>query len=93
AALERFIDIPVKRYSSGMYTRLGFSIASHLHSDIFIADEVLAVGDQNFQLKCIEKLRQLSTNEGKTIILVSHNMQNIKDICTREITLSAGQII
>lgn len=90
--LERFIDMPVKRYSSGMYTRLAFSVACHLHSDILIIDEVLAVGDHTFQQKSIDKLKSLSTEHGKTIIMVSHNLQNIKSLCNREIILINGQI-
>ncbi|HMI02658.1 MAG TPA: ABC transporter ATP-binding protein [Pedobacter sp.] len=92
AEVEKYIDIPVKRYSSGMYTRLAFSIASHLYSDVLIVDEVLAVGDHAFQLKCIDKLKSLSRDEGKTIILVSHNSENIKSFCHKEIKLINGQL-
>jgi lipopolysaccharide transport system ATP-binding protein len=90
--LEKYIDVPVKRYSSGMYARLAFSIATHLSADILIIDEVLAVGDQSFQLTCIEKLKSLSRREGRTIILVSHNSDNIKSLCHREIKLFNGQM-
>lgn len=90
--LGRFIDMPVKRYSSGMYTRLAFAIASHLNSDILIIDEVLAVGDHAFQRKSIDKLQSLSIEQDKTIIMVSHNLQNIKSLCNREILLINGQI-
>jgi lipopolysaccharide transport system ATP-binding protein len=92
AELEKYVDVPVKRYSSGMYTRLAFSIASHLYSDVLIIDEVLAVGDPAFQSKCIEKLQSLSRKEGKTIILVSHNSEHIKSLCHKEIKLINGQI-
>ncbi|MES2455202.1 MAG: ABC transporter ATP-binding protein [Bacteroidota bacterium] len=93
ANMEQFIDTPVKRYSSGMYTRLAFSIACHLYSDIIIIDEILAVGDSAFQQSCLEKLKSLSEHEGKTIIMVSHNLENLKKICSREIQLSKGRIL
>lgn len=92
AELEKYVDVPAKRYSSGMYARLAFSIASHLYADILIIDEVLAVGDQAFQLSCIKKLKSLSQEEGRTIVLVSHNSENIRALCHREISLIKGEI-
>jgi len=93
SGVDKFIDVPVKRYSSGMYTRLAFSMATHLDSEILIIDEVLAVGDCTFQLKCIQKMKELSAAQGKTIILVSHNMDHVRGICNREINLLNGEII
>ena len=89
----RFIDTPVKRYSSGMYVKLAFSVLAHLNSDILIMDEVLAVGDMSFQQKCIEKMDEISKNEGKTILYVSHNMHTIRNFCDRCIVLNEGEII
>ena len=80
---ESFIDTPVKRYSSGMYVKLAFSVAAHLNSDIMIMDEVLAVGDVNFQRKCLDKMNEVSKNQGKTILYVSHNMSTIRRLCNR----------
>lgn len=91
--VSQFIDTPVKRYSSGMYVKLAFSVASHLDSEIMIMDEVLAVGDVNFQNKCINRMKQLSEQEGRTILYVSHNMNTIKNLCQRCIVLSKGQKI
>ena len=88
-----FIDTPVKRYSSGMYVKLGFSIAAHLDNEILIMDEVLAVGDMEFQKKCIDRMRTLADTEGRTILYVSHNMNTIKALCTRCIVLDRGKII
>ena len=90
---RQFIDTPVKRYSSGMYVKLAFSVAAHLNSEIVIMDEVLAVGDIAFQKKCIERMRQASVNENRTILYVSHNMNTIRDLCDRCIVLDQGQII
>jgi homopolymeric O-antigen transport system ATP-binding protein len=90
--IERFIDTPVKRYSSGMYLRLAFSVAVHLQPEILFLDEVLAVGDSAFQLKCFNKMQDIR-NEGRTIIFVSHNMQAITRICKRVIYLSEGVIL
>ena len=87
----QFIDTPVKRYSSGMKVKLGFSVASHLNSEIMIMDEVLAVGDVNFQNKCINRMRKVAEEEGKTILYVSHNMATVKSLCDRCIVLSHGQ--
>lgn len=91
--VREFIDTPVKRYSSGMYVKLAFSVAAHLNSEIVIMDEVLAVGDIAFQKKCIDKMRQASVNENRTILYVSHNMNTIRDLCDRCIVLDQGQII
>lgn len=88
-----FIDIPVKRYSSGMFVKLGFSVAAHLDSEIMIMDEVLAVGDMAFQKKCISKMNQISKEKNRTILYVSHNMATIRALCTRCIVLEHGKII
>lgn len=87
----QFIDTPVKRYSSGMKVKLAFSVASHLDSEIMIMDEVLAVGDVNFQNKCIARMKQVAEKEGRTILYVSHNMATVKSLCSRCIVLSAGK--
>jgi lipopolysaccharide transport system ATP-binding protein len=89
--IEKFIDTPVKRYSSGMYVRLAFAVAAHLDTDILLVDEVLAVGDATFQKKCLGKMGDI-THEGKTILFVSHNMTAIKALCSRSIVIEAGQI-
>jgi ABC-type polysaccharide/polyol phosphate transport system ATPase subunit len=91
AELEDFIDVPVKRYSSGMYVRLGFSVAINIDPDILLVDEVLAVGDLAFQHKCMKKINEFS-NMGKTIILVSHNVRNIQMMCSKAIFLHKGVI-
>ena len=88
-----FIDTPVKRYSSGMYVKLAFSVAAHLDSEIMIMDEVLAVGDMAFQKKCLNKMRDSAVTEGKTVLYVSHNMNTIRQLCDRCIVLSEGKII
>lgn len=88
-----FIDTPVKRYSSGMFVKLAFSVAAHLESEIVIMDEVLAVGDVEFQNKCIQKMNELSKNENRTILYVSHNMNTIRQLCNRCIVLNEGQVI
>ena len=92
AEVERFIDTPVKRYSSGMYVRLAFSVAVHLEPEILIVDEVLAVGDAAFQKKCLSKLGMIAS-EGRTILMVSHNIGSIKSLCSRAILLDKGQIV
>lgn len=89
----QFIDTPVKRYSSGMKVKLGFSVASHLKSEIVIMDEVLAVGDVNFQNKCIAQMKKLADEEGRTILYVSHNMATVRSLCERCIVLSHGEKI
>lgn len=88
-----FIDTPVKRYSSGMYTKLGFSVAAHLDSEIMIMDEVLAVGDAAFQNKCIARMRTAAAEEGRTVLYVSHNMNQIRQLCRRCIVLGHGTLI
>ena len=92
AELEQFIDTPVKRYSSGMYVKLAFSVAAHLDSEIMIMDEVLAVGDAKFQNKCLERMSQLA-NDGRTILYVSHNMNTIRRLCKRVVVLAKGHLI
>jgi lipopolysaccharide transport system ATP-binding protein len=92
SGIEQYIDTPVKRYSSGMYVRLAFAVAAHLDSDILIADEVLAVGDAEFQNKALGKMRELSTGEGRTVLFVSHNMAAVKKLCNQGIVLEKGKI-
>ena len=89
---SEFIDTPVKRYSSGMYVKLAFAVASHLDSDILILDEVLAVGDAQFRQKCLEKILQLATEGNKTVLYVSHNMTTVRQICNRVLVLEQGKI-
>ncbi len=91
--VREFIDTPVKRYSSGMFVKLGFSVASNLDSEIMIMDEVLAVGDVTFQKKCLNKMRDVANNEGRTILYVSHNMNTIRQLCDRCIVLDKGKVI
>lgn len=93
AGVERYIDTPVKRYSSGMYVRLAFAVAAHLDSEILIVDEVLAVGDAEFQKKCLGKMEDISAGAGRTVIFVSHNMQSIKQFCRKSILLKHGKMI
>lgn len=90
--VRQFIDTPVKRYSSGMYVKLAFSVAAHLDSEIMIMDEVLAVGDVAFQNKCIQKMREVA-DSGRTILYVSHNMSTIRSLCDRCVVLSAGEVV
>lgn len=90
---EKFIDTPVKRYSSGMFVKLAFSVAAHLDAEIMIMDEVLAVGDMQFQRKCISKMRELAENENRTVLYVSHNMSTIRELCSRCIVLDRGKKI
>lgn len=92
SGVEKYIDTPVKRYSSGMFVRLAFAVAAHLDSDILIVDEVLAVGDADFQKKCVGKMNDLGGNSGRTIIFVSHNMSSVKAICEKSIFLEKGKI-
>src|SRR5207248_4242381 len=91
AEVEKFLDTPVKRYSSGMYVRLAFAVAAHLEPEILIVDEVLAVGDQQFQDKCLGKMRDVGRS-GRTILFVSHNMTAIQNLCTRAVVLSGGRV-
>ncbi|MCI5575190.1 MAG: ABC transporter ATP-binding protein, partial [Clostridiales bacterium] len=93
AEMEQFIDTPVKRYSSGMYVKLAFAVAAHLDSDILVMDEVLAVGDMKFQQKCLGKMDDVSKNEGRTVLYVSHNMNTIRQLCTRCIVLDHGKVV
>jgi lipopolysaccharide transport system ATP-binding protein len=93
AEVEKFLDTPVKRYSSGMYGRLAFAVAAHLEPEILIVDEVLAVGDAQFQKKCLGKMEDVSKNDGRTILFVSHNMQVVSSLCSEAILLSNGKII
>lgn len=92
AEIKEFIDTPVKRYSSGMYVKLAFSVAAHLNSEILIMDEVLAVGDMKFQKKCLDKMKDLAKNQGKTILYVSHNMSTISEMCNRCIFFEEGKL-
>ncbi len=93
AGVKKFLDTPVKRYSSGMHVRLGFAVAAHLDPDILIVDEVLAVGDNDFQKKAINKIKEVSSDKKRTVIFVSHNMNSIKKLCNRVIVISNGKII
>lgn len=92
AEIEKFIDTPVKRYSSGMYVKLAFSVAAHLDSEIMIMDEVLAVGDMRFQQKCLKKMNKVSREEGRTVLYVSHNMNTIRQLCSRCLVLNKGKV-
>ncbi len=91
--IRDFIDTPVKRYSSGMYVKLAFSVAAHLNSEIMIMDEVLAVGDMAFQQKCLDKMRDAAKKEGRTVLYVSHNMNTIRQLCDRCVVLDGGKIV
>ncbi|MFV0530357.1 MAG: polysaccharide ABC transporter ATP-binding protein [Flavobacteriales bacterium] len=93
SGVERYIDTPVKRYSSGMYVRLAFAVAAHLESEILIIDEVLAVGDAEFQKKCLGKMNDVSKGEGRTILFVSHQMGSIATLCKKGIFLENGKLI
>jgi lipopolysaccharide transport system ATP-binding protein len=92
SGVERYIDTPVKRYSSGMYVRLAFAVAAHLDPEILILDEVLAVGDAEFQKKCLGRMKEASEKEGRTVLFVSHNLQAVSAICQRGIILQHGRI-
>ena len=92
SGVERYVDTPVKRYSSGMYVRLAFAVAAHLESEILIVDEVLAVGDAEFQKKCLGKMGDISKGEGRTVLFVSHNMAAVKSLCSRAMVLENGLI-
>ena len=93
AEIDKFLDTPVKRYSSGMYVRLAFAVAAHLEPEILIVDEVLAVGDAEFQKKCLGKMEDVSSKDGRTVILVSHQMPAIQNLCTRCILMDRGRLI
>jgi lipopolysaccharide transport system ATP-binding protein len=92
AGIGKFLDTPVKRYSSGMYVRLAFSVAAHMEPDILLIDEVLAVGDAEFQKKCLGKMEEITKEDGRTIIFVSHNLNAIRSICPKAILLSRGKV-
>ena len=92
AEIEKFLDTPVKRYSSGMYVRLAFAVAAHLDTEILLIDEVLAVGDLDFQRKCLGKMKTLGKAEGRTVVFVSHQMSAIRSLCQRTIWIEAGKI-
>ena len=92
AEVERFLDTPVKRYSSGMYVRLAFAVTAHLEPEILVVDEVLAVGDLQFQKKCLGKMQEVGKS-GRTVLFVSHNMAAVKNLCRKAICLSQGTII
>jgi lipopolysaccharide transport system ATP-binding protein len=92
SGIEHFLDTPVKHYSSGMYVRLAFSVAAHLETDILIVDEVLAVGDQEFQRKCLGKMRDVTSREGRTVLLVSHDLAAINEMAKRVLLLESGRI-
>jgi lipopolysaccharide transport system ATP-binding protein len=93
AGVERYIDTPVKRYSSGMYVRLAFAVAAYLESEILIVDEVLAVGDAEFQKKCLGKMSEISGGEGRTVLFVSHNMSSVSELCSKGMYLESGKVI
>ena len=93
SGVERYIDTPVKRYSSGMYVRLAFAVAAHLDSEILIVDEVLAVGDAEFQKKCLGKMGDVSKGEGRTVLFVSHSMGSVRQLCSKAMLLSTGQLV
>lgn len=93
AGVEKYIDTPVKRYSSGMYVRLAFGVAAHLEPEILVVDEVLAVGDAEFQKKCLGKMKDVSRNEGRTVLFVSHNLAAVSALCNRGILLNNGVVI
>jgi len=93
AEVERFVDTPVKRYSSGMYLRLAFAVAAHLEPEILLVDEVLAVGDARFQKKCLGKMRDISEREGRTVLFVSHNMNAVQRLCGRCLLLDGGELV
>lgn len=92
AGVERYIDTPVKRYSSGMYVRLAFGVAAHLEPEILIVDEVLAVGDADFQNKALGKMKEVSSKEGRTVLFVSHNMSAVRNLCNRALLLVNGKL-
>jgi len=93
AEVEKFLDTPVKHFSSGMYVRLAFAVAAHLEPDILIVDEVLAVGDTQFQKKCLGKMQDVSTHEGRTVLFVSHNLQAIRQMCGRVLFMKQGKLV
>lgn len=92
AEVEKFIDTPVKHYSSGMYLRLAFAVAAHLETEILLVDEVLAVGDLQFQRKCLGKMQDVATSDGRTVIFVSHNMAAVRSLCTNGLLMQNGRV-
>ena len=92
AEVEKFLDTPVKRYSSGMYVRLAFGVAAHLETEVLLVDEVLAVGDAQFQKKCFEKMRDIGV-QGRTILFVSHNMSAVRSICKQALIIEKGRVV
>jgi lipopolysaccharide transport system ATP-binding protein len=93
AEVEKFLDTPVKRFSSGMYVRLAFAVAAHLEPEILIVDEVLAVGDTQFQEKCLGKMRDISRGDGRTVLFVSHNLATVKSLCSSSVLLKNGRVV
>jgi lipopolysaccharide transport system ATP-binding protein len=93
AGVEKFLDTPVKHYSSGMYVRLAFAVAAHLEPEILVVDEVLAVGDAEFQKKCLGKMEEVAKGDGRTILFVSHNMSAVRSLCSRAILLREGELV
>src|SRR5207248_1544210 len=93
AETEKFLDTPVKRYSSGMYVRLAFAVAAHLEPEILVVDEVLAVGDAEFQKKCLGKMREVAEGHGRTVLFVSHNMVAVQNLCSVAMWLSEGKLL
>lgn len=93
ADVEKFLDTPVKRYSSGMYVRLAFAVAAHLEPEVLVVDEVLSVGDAQFQKKCLGKMEDVSKGEGRTVIFVSHNMTAIQSLCNKGLFINRGQVL
>lgn len=93
SGVQRYIDTPVKRYSSGMKVRLGFAVAAHLEPEILVVDEVLAVGDAEFQKKCLGKMKDVSTNEGRTVLFVSHNMSVVSSLCSKGFLIKQGEAV
>ena len=92
SGVEKFIDTPIKHYSSGMYMRLAFAVAAHLEPDILIMDEILSVGDADFQKKCLDKMQEVVQDQGRTILFVSHNMQAMSQLCQKSMWLEQGKI-
>ena len=93
SGVEKFLDTPVKRYSSGMRVRLAFAVAAHLEPELLLIDEVLAVGDAAFQAKCLGKMKPVATSQGRTVLFVSHNMASIQQLCSRAVLLRSGQMV
>src|SRR5262249_16325598 len=92
AEIDKFLDTPVKRYSSGMYVRLAFAVAAHLEPEILIVDEVLSVGDAQFQAKCLGKMQDVSGTAGRSVLFVSHNMSSVRKLCSKGLLLRNGRV-